>query len=150
MCSTESEPETDQPTLEELAGLYLFTPDELSVYLDLKAASKDMSLTKKERRIKRGHAVRKLRIVIEKRMPLTEKLVLEANKQAETDRKMTEKLVLEANKQAETDRKMTEKLVLEANKQAERDRKHQENIQFIEKALSLSALQNNSRITMPF
>jgi hypothetical protein len=102
MCSTESEPETDQPTLEEIAGLYLFTPNERAVYFGMKADSKDMSRTKKEQNIKRGRAVVKLRNVIDKRMPNTEKLVLEANKQAETDRK------------------------------------YQENIQFIEKALSIA------------
>jgi hypothetical protein len=94
MCSTESEPETDQQTLEEIAGLYLFKPNERVKYLDWKTASKNMSLTKKERGLKRDSAVRKLRNVIKKRMPNTEKLVLEAKIQAEADRKHQEKIQL--------------------------------------------------------
>jgi hypothetical protein len=92
MCSTESEPETDQQTLEEIAGLYLFTPDERAVYLDWKEAGKDMSLTPNQRRSKRNHAVAKLRKVIDKRMSNTEKLVLKAKIQAEADRKHQEKI----------------------------------------------------------
>jgi hypothetical protein len=92
MCSTESEPETDQPTLEELAGLYLFTPKQRAVYLDWKEAGKDMSRTTKQRRRKLDNAVAKLRKVIDKRMPNTEKLVLEANKQAGRDHKHQEKI----------------------------------------------------------
>jgi hypothetical protein len=90
----ECKTEEDQPTLEEIAGLYLFTPDELSVYLDWKAASKNESLSKKQRNRKRSNAVEKLRNVIDKRMPMDEKLVLEANIQAETDRKSQEKIQL--------------------------------------------------------
>jgi hypothetical protein len=97
MCSSESEPETDQQTLEEIAGLYLFTPDERAVYLDWKADSKDMSRSPNQRRNKRKNAVAKLRKVIDKRMPNTEKLVLEANKQAETDRKHQENIQLVEN-----------------------------------------------------
>jgi hypothetical protein len=68
----------DQPTLEEITGLYLFNQKELAVYLDMKAASKEMSLTKKEQRIKRSNAGAKLRKVIEQRMPAAEREALEA------------------------------------------------------------------------
>jgi hypothetical protein len=90
----ENKPEEDQPTLEEIAGLYLFTPDELSVYLDWKAASKNESLSKNQKQSKRDKAVEKLRNVIKKRMPMAEKSVLEANIQAETDRKSQENIQL--------------------------------------------------------
>jgi hypothetical protein len=80
------EAEVDTP------GLYLFNQKELVVYLDMKEASKNESLTKKQQQTKLDNAVWKLRKVIGKRMPITEKLVLEANKQAETDRKSQEKI----------------------------------------------------------
>jgi hypothetical protein len=73
-------------------GLYLFNQKELVAYLDMKAASKNMSLTPRERNDKRGIAANKLKKVIKTRMPMTEKLVLEAGKQAETDRKYQEKI----------------------------------------------------------
>jgi hypothetical protein len=86
-------PETDsQPTLDEVAGLYLFNQKELVVYLKLMAASRDMSITAKKRGQYRGNAAVKLRNVIEKRMPVVEKMVLEAKKQAETQRKHQERL----------------------------------------------------------
>jgi hypothetical protein len=72
-------------------GLYLFNQKELAVYLDLKAASKDELLTPKQQNQHRSNAVAKLRKVIEQRMPITEKLVLEANIQAAMDRKHEEK-----------------------------------------------------------
>jgi hypothetical protein len=91
----DSEAKTDsQPTLDEVAGLYLFTPNERAAFLVLKAGSKDMSLTPRQQRMKLCNAARKLRNVIEQRMPVTEKLLLDANKQAETDRKSQENIQL--------------------------------------------------------
>jgi hypothetical protein len=103
---------TDQPTLEEIAGLYLdpyelvrllhrmdevaglylFNPKERAKYLECVATSKDKLLTLGQQRTKRSTAVKKLRNVIEKRMPITEKLVLETNKQATVDRIYQEKI----------------------------------------------------------
>jgi hypothetical protein len=90
MCSSESEP--DQLTVEEVAGLPFFNPDERIKYFSMKEASKDMSLTPKQRKSKISNSIAKLRMVIEKRMPMDEKLVLQANKQAEADRKHQENL----------------------------------------------------------
>jgi hypothetical protein len=85
-----SSSDDDQPTLDEIAGLYLFTPKQRAAYLDMKTAGKDMSISVKKRNMYRNNAVAKLKGVIEKRMPIAQKLVLEANKQAETDRKHQE------------------------------------------------------------
>jgi hypothetical protein len=70
------ESEADTP------GLYLFKSNELVIYLSMKAASKDKSLPTKQQDNNRRNAVRKLNNVIEQRMPMAEKLVLAANKQA--------------------------------------------------------------------
>jgi hypothetical protein len=162
------EAEVDTP------GLYLFNQNELVEYLDLRAASKDESLTKKERNRKRSNAVRKLKNVIKTRMPAAEQEALNSFlveiPEAEVDtpgiylfnqKELVAYLDLKAaskdesltpnqqndkrgtaaqklKKVIEQRMSMTEKLVLEANKQAETDRKYQENIQFIEKALSHS------------
>jgi hypothetical protein len=86
--------ETDQPvgvTLEEVAGFYLFTLNEKVVYRCMVAASEDLSRTPKQRRNSLGSAVKKLRKVIEERMPEAEKLELEANKQAAANLKQKEK-----------------------------------------------------------
>jgi hypothetical protein len=160
--------ETVQPiggTLEEIAGLYLFNQKELVVYLKLMAASRDMSLSTTKRGQYRSNAAAKLRNVIEKRMPVVEKMVLEAKKQAETQRKHQERLQfveyalsLFNSKQREdydallagsTDPKnsaakrtacakvVANKLSLITAKQADKDRKYQERLQFVEYALSL-------------
>jgi hypothetical protein len=68
--------------MDEVAGLYLFKPEERAKYLEWIAASKDKLLTNKKQNQHRADAVKKLRNVIEQRMPMTEKLVLETNKQA--------------------------------------------------------------------
>jgi hypothetical protein len=154
-------------TPDEVPGLYLFTPEELAIYLKLMAASRDMSITAKKRKQHRGNAAVKLNNVIEKRMPIAEKLVLEAKKQAETQRKHQERLQfveyalsLFTSKQREdydallagsTDPKnsaakrtacakvVARKLSLITTKQADKDRKYQERLQFVEYALSLFA-----------
>jgi hypothetical protein len=85
--------ETDQPiggTPEEVPGFYLFTLSERAVYLEWVAASKDISLPAKKRANYRSHAARKLKKVIEQRMPIAEKLVLEANTQAAANLKHEE------------------------------------------------------------
>jgi hypothetical protein len=161
--------ETDPPiggTPDEVPGLYLFTPEELAIYLKWMAASRDMSIPASKRRQYRSNAARKLKKVIEQRTPITEKLVLETANQAIMDRDHQKKIQMvayalsiatpkqrkdydallagstdpknSAAKRAACVKVIARKLSLIAANQAEKNRKHREKIQMVAYALSIA------------